>query len=291
MQANNNKKPGVLRGSIEIELSTKEAVALFYGRQRSTQSNAIVGLSAFAQKVKYINNASHNDDPYADYFLLLVESALKAAKTTLITWQDSLTGLSSESLLTINQGSSTRPVVLETSFASVYANIALELLKRADNLLLTLYALKHTGLINRAQCNKEIIKINKLMRRTLLSADGYKFFSINRKDVKQQTARYRQAHLAMKFTKELSAEILDKTLRAQHAPNIVVDPNDIFRKKPVKKPVEIVKKPMKEPMEKPVQTSTEEPEQDQQALEDQTGVKDAKDTQDDKDTKGVKDDK
>lgn len=270
MQANNNKKPGVLRGSIEIELSTKEAVALFYGRQRSTQSNAIVGLSAFAQKVKYINNAAHNDDPYADYFLLVVESALKAAKTTLVAWQDSLTGLSSQSLLTINQGSSTRPVVLETSFASVYANIALELLKRADNLLLTLYALKHTGLINRAQCNKEIIKINKLMRRTLLSADGYKFFSINRKDVKQQTARYRQAHLAMKFTKELSAEILDKTLRAQHAPNIVVDPNDIFRKNPVKKPV---------------QTSTEEPEQDQQALEDQTGVKD---TQDDKD---IKDDK
>lgn len=257
---NNTKKPGVLRNSIELELSTKEAVALFYGRDRSTASNSIVGLNAFAQKVKYINNAAHNNDPYADYFLLEVESALKEAKSTLIHWQDALTGLSSESLLTINQGSSTRPVALETSFASVYANIALELLKRADNLLLTLYALRHTGLMNRVECNKETTKIIKLMRKTFLSADGYKFFSVNRKDVEQQTARYRQAHIAMKFTRELPDAILDKTLRAEHAPNIIIDPNDIFRKKPVKKPlVTGVKKSLKAPVKEPVATPTIKP--------------------------------
>jgi hypothetical protein len=33
--------------------------------------NAIIGLNIFATKIKDINNASHNDDPYADYFLLL----------------------------------------------------------------------------------------------------------------------------------------------------------------------------------------------------------------------------
>jgi hypothetical protein len=88
--------------------------------------------------------------------------------------------------------------------------------------------------MNRVECNHETTKINKLMRKTFLSADGYKFFSVNRKDVEQQTARYRQAHLAMKFTRELPAAILDKTLRAEHAPNIMIDPNDIFRKNPLK---------------------------------------------------------
>lgn len=261
---NNTKKPGVLRNSIELELNTKEAVALFYGRDRSTTLNPIVGLNAFAQKVKYINNAAHNNDPYADYFLLEIEAALKEAKSILINWQDALTGLSTDSLLTINQGSSTKPVALETSFASVYANIALELLKRADNLLLTLYALKHTGLMNRVECNHETTKIIKLMRKTFLSADGYKFFSVNRQDVEQQTARYRQAHLAMKFTRELPEAILDKTLRAEHAPNIMLDPNDIFRKKPVKKTLKaVVKKPTKEPVKKleetPVKTPVKEP--------------------------------
>jgi hypothetical protein len=38
----------------------------------------------------------------------------------------------------------------------------------------------------------------------------------------------------MKFTRELPAAILDKTLRAEHAPNIMIDPNDIFRKNPLK---------------------------------------------------------
>jgi hypothetical protein len=117
-----------------------------------------------------------------------------------------------------------------------------------------------------------------------LSADGYKYFNINRKDVEQKTARYNQAHVAMKFTENLSTGerkttkgsetgshvspvsvkvtrtfnifesisesisdstvvamkftenlstgIMGKTLRAEHAPNIVLDPNEVFRKKP-----------------------------------------------------------
>lgn len=228
---NITSNPGALRNSIELELNTKEAVALFYGRKKTKELNPIVGLNTFASKVKYINNAAHNNDPYADYFLLRIESALKETKANLIAWQDEFTSLSSESLLTINQGSSTRPVSLETSFASVYANIALENLKRSDNLILTLYALKHTGLINRSACNNEVTKVNRLMRKTFLAADGYKFFNITRKDVEQKTARYRQAHIAMRFTEELPENILDKSLRAEHAPNIVIDPNDIFKKK------------------------------------------------------------
>jgi hypothetical protein len=86
--------------------------------------------------------------------------------------------------------------------------------------------------MNRVNCNKEITKVNKLMRKTFLSADGYKYFNINRKDVEQKTARYNQAHVAMKFTENLSTGIMGKTLRAEHAPNIVLDPNEVFRKKP-----------------------------------------------------------
>jgi hypothetical protein len=44
---------------------------------------------------------------------------------------------------------------------------------------------------------------------------------------------YNQAHVAMKFTENLSTGIMGKTLRAEHAPNIVLDPNEVFRKKPV----------------------------------------------------------
>jgi hypothetical protein len=42
--------------------------------------------------------------------------------------------------------------------------------------------------------NAILTKVNKLMRKTFLSADGYKYFNINRKDVEQKTARYNQAH-------------------------------------------------------------------------------------------------
>ncbi|SFV89220.1 FIG141694: hypothetical protein in PFGI-1-like cluster [hydrothermal vent metagenome] len=227
---NEADKPGVLRSSITVELSTKEAVALFNGRKKTEELNLIIGLSDFAQRVRDINNASHNNDPYADFFLLEIEYALKSAKEELIDSQDDLTKLSDSSLLQINQGSSIRPTTLETRFASVYANIALDLLKRADNLLLTLYALRHTGMFNRVDCNNQINNTKRLLRKTFLSANGYRFFGINRRDVEQQTAKYRQAHVAMKFTEELPADILDKTRRAEFAPNIVLDPNEIFRK-------------------------------------------------------------
>jgi hypothetical protein len=50
------------------------------------------------------------------------------------------------------------------------------------------------------------------MRKTFLSADGYKYFNINRKDVEQKTARYNQAHVAMKFTENLSTGVMFKHL-------------------------------------------------------------------------------
>lgn len=229
---NEANKPGALRSSITVILDTKDAVNLFNGRKKTESLKAIIGLSAFAQRVRDINNAAHHNDPYADFFLLEIEDALRLATKELIDFQDELTQLSDKSLLTIDQGSSVNPTKLETSFASVYANIALELLKRADNLLLSLYSLKHAGLLTRAECNHDINKINRLMRKTFLSVSGYKFFGVNRRDVKQKTAKYRQAHIAMKFTEELPDEILDKTRRAKHAPNIIPDPNEIFRKPP-----------------------------------------------------------
>jgi len=241
----NSNRPGPLRNSSSAEFNTKEAVALFYGRKKTEKLNAIIGLNIFATKIKDINNAAHNDDPYADYFLLNIDSALKGAARRLSEWQNTFTKLSNDSLITINQGSSVNPMTLEVSFSSTYANIAFSLLKQSDNLMLTIYALKHIGLINRVVCNQEINKVNKLMRKTFLSADGYKYFSINRKDVKQKTARYIQAHVAMKFTENLPQEIMDKSLRAEHAPNIILDPNEVFRKKP--KPVTknpVTKKPV-----------------------------------------------
>jgi hypothetical protein len=47
--------------------------------------------------------SAHNDDPYADYFLLNIDSALKDAKKTLTEWQNSFTELANSSLVTIDQ--------------------------------------------------------------------------------------------------------------------------------------------------------------------------------------------
>jgi hypothetical protein len=38
----------------------------------------------------------------------------------------------------------------------------------------------------------------------------------------------------MKFTENLPQEIMDKSLRAEHAPNIILDPNEVFTPKHIR---------------------------------------------------------
>lgn len=224
------EKPGRLQIDVKITLDSKEAQSLFYGRRKSEpdgNASAIIGLNNFANRMRYIVNAARNDDPYADYFLIKVEKVLQLAKKELALKLNECNDKKKESSLQIGITGSIKPVIITTSYASVHANIALELLQMADKLFVEIRGLVHVALMSRIAGNNAIENIKRLMRRTFLSQQGYKFIGINRQDVELMTVRAETAKIAMEGhlklfgDDQLPAAILDRTLRAEHSPNII----------------------------------------------------------------------
>lgn len=216
--------PGFLKTSISVDLNTRQATKLFYGQEGDKKEGKpeITGLFKFAEKIKQVTYGAHTDDPYADYFLLEIEKSLSDARAKINTIHEQITQYSDRTLLKIDQGSSIKPVKFNTSFASVYANMALDLLKLADNTIMEILAIKHIGFLETEQANTMIGTIERIMRCVFLSTKNYRYTQICRKDVIERNAKYRTAHTSMKFTQELSSEILDRNsgYRAKHAPNI-----------------------------------------------------------------------
>ena len=216
---------GALAIKIKTELKSKDALALFYGRRgEKNKVVGIIGVQAFASKVRQITNASRNDDPYADLMLIRIEKALSDCEQKLKAYQENIdkktetiTGNASQTIKTINN----QPIVIETSYASVYANISLQVLSHADTLFVSIYALNHiAGILNKEKA-KLINEIKTLIRKTLLSVAGYHYMGINRNDIILQTARTVQVAEKMKSLGELPKEVIDGIIRAKYAPHII----------------------------------------------------------------------
>ena len=219
------EEPGMLKTSVSVELNTKQAVKLFYGQigNKETGKQEIAGVLRFAEKVKQMTYAASRDDPYADYFLVLVEKSLEESKRKIQIIHEQMSAYSDQTLLTINQGSSIKPVVFKTEFASVYANLALDLLKYADNVIVEVLAIKHIGLLETEKANITIGSIQRIMRQVFLSTGNYQYVvKLNRTEVINKTAKYQTAHNAMKLKSELSQDLMDRNpkARAKRAPNI-----------------------------------------------------------------------
>ena len=230
--------PGLLKTLISLDLNTKQAVSLFYGQEGDKEEGRpeITGLVKFADKLKQITYAAHVDDPYADYYLIKIEAALIEARKKIKAVHTEVTQYSDRTLLTINQGSSIKPVKLKTSFSSVYANMSLELLKYSDNIMMEILAIKHIGLIGTTEANAIIGTIKRVMRHVFLSSKNYRYTQVTRKDVRNKTAKYQTAHNLMKFTQELPQDLLEKVegSRAKNAPN-VFDPSSLSRAGPTRR--------------------------------------------------------
>lgn len=219
------EEPGMLKTSVSIELNTKQAVKLFYGQigDKETGKHEITGLLRFAEKIGQITYAASRDDPYADYFLVLVEKSLEESRNKIQSIHEQMSAYSDQTLLTINQGNSIEPVVLKTEFASVYANLALDLLKYADNIIVEVLANKHVGLLETENANAIVNNIQRIMRRVFLSTRNYQYVvKLNRTEVVNKTPKYKAAHKSMKLTSELPQDLMDRDpkARAKRAPNI-----------------------------------------------------------------------
>ena len=81
-------RPGLLRGSASLDIQTRQAQRLVYGRRHTESKEHIIGLVRFGMNMKRIWSSAGRDDPYADWTLLQVEESLNSTRDYINTLRD-----------------------------------------------------------------------------------------------------------------------------------------------------------------------------------------------------------
>ena len=210
--------PGALRSQATLEIQTRQAQRLVYGRRADSGRPPIVGLIRFAAMLRPIWSGSAADDPYADWWLVRVESELESARGVLEDLEATCkTRLKAAPAVNITLAESLAPVQVELAFNNPYAFHGAYLLGQYDALVRAILTARHVGMMDRAAAERMLREGGQAVRRAYAQARGYRFLAVTRVDLNQGTAK---AARARELLGEVPAEILSGEIRAAYAPEI-----------------------------------------------------------------------
>ena len=237
-------QPGRLRSKSTLVLETRHAQMIFEGRKGNIEKGKaeIVGLKKFASLLKSIWQASSNDDPYADWWLIKIERALESATQELgkqITNFNKL--LSVEQNLKHEVSHSIEPIELELRFSIPYAFQGAKLLMIHDELVRTLLTANHVGVSDNRIIRKALHESGRKVRGTFQNVTGFRFTGLTREEIKSGNAKALKAMTEMGAVPE---HIMDKSLRPSFLPEGLIFANTDSGY--FSTPSEITKKPLKQ---------------------------------------------
>jgi integrating conjugative element protein (TIGR03761 family) len=217
--------PGPLRSEASLEIQTREAQKLVVGRQVDIDSGGsvrkvehIVGLHSFGRRMGKIWVAAQHDDPFADWYLLQVETALNTAKITISAKNIVLSQLmDGVNAIKIKTSQSINPVSVDLHFSNPYGYIAAYLIAEFDSLACTVLTASHIGLIDRSLRTKMMESASKLIRKAFLLSAQWRFTGVTRAAIR---ADEMTAQTACDLMGELPNDHLELKLRAKIAPEI-----------------------------------------------------------------------
>ena len=213
-----NPQPGALRSQAIMELQTRQAQRLVYGRRVGDDRPAIVGLLRFATMLRPIWSGAMGDDPYADWWLIRVERELTQGRELLADLRTHVEKiLRSAPAIDIQVAQSLEPSRVDLNFSNPYAFMGAYLLADFDALVRAILTARHVGLMDRDTSERLLHEGGRAVRRAFNAAKGYRFLAVKREDLRQETAK---AQHAREVLGSIPVEVLEGELRADHAPEI-----------------------------------------------------------------------
>lgn len=215
-------RPGLLRGSASLDIQTRQAQRLVYGRRRTESKEHIVGLVRFGMHMKRIWSSAGRDDPYADWALLQVEESLNGTREFINALRQETESLleSAATGVQINIAHSLQPVRVPLQFANAFGYMGAYLIADFDQLVCAILTGRHVGLIQRGNSDKALHNCARRVRHAFALSSLWKFTLVTRTDVRNNTPIALKAKEAMAIMGELPHEILDGRRRARIAPEI-----------------------------------------------------------------------
>ncbi len=221
-QANRLEMPAALQGRVWLSVQTHQARQLIHGRKGNAGKATIIGLVGFADRLRLIWQASRDDDPYADWWLIKVHKAIETARAEIDNRQVGLTEqLAQLPAMEISIAASQQPYRISLNFVNPYAYRAAQLLGAFDSLMCTALTARHIGLLVEANYQQVVQDSARQLRALFLIPQGYRYLKIDRIAVQQASARSLEAKQAMG---EVPAAILSGEQRPPLAPRKLLFP-------------------------------------------------------------------
>ena len=212
------RQPGALRSQTSMEIQTRQAQRLVYGRRADGGKPAIFGLLRFGTMLRPIWEGAATDDPWADWCLVQIERDLLEAREALEALMAQIQKrLNSLPAMDVAVAQSVEPVKVDLTFTSPYAFMGAYLLADYDVLVRSVLTGRHVGLFDRDTAERTLREGGRIVRRAFNTAQGYKYLGVCREDVRQGTQK---AARAAEMLGSLPQAVIDGTLRAAHAPDI-----------------------------------------------------------------------
>lgn len=215
-------RPGTLRGSATLDIQTRQAQRLVYGRQRTDDKEQIIGLVRFGLNMKRIWSSAGRDDPYADWTLIKVESALNTARETIGQIRHETEALLASAAIgiSIEIAHSLQPVRVPLQFANAYGYMGAYLIADFDQLVCTMLTARHVGLISREESARKLHQASRLVRHAFFLSAPWRFTLVTRDDICANNPKAQKAKEAMAAMGEIPQEVLEGRVRAGIAPEI-----------------------------------------------------------------------
>lgn len=181
-----------------LTVHTGFAKALIRGRRPSKRKPAIIGLLGFAARLRGIWQAARADDPYADWWLIRLDEALKLAGNKL---DNELAALDERLCvspsLDFGTAYSDAPFHLTLRFSNPYAYQAAVLVGEFDRNVCMLLTAKHVGVVNERIAERIVRGCSGALRRLFTIPQGYRCLGIDRDALRSEVALAERAGTLM----------------------------------------------------------------------------------------------
>ena len=214
---------GSLRSDVKLTLHTHHAARIWMGRPKSDLKPGIIGLSGFCSVVNRMSRGAQQDDPYSDWWMILLEDKITESKQGLKDIEARLdTAMATlPPAISISENLSIQPISMPLYISNPIGFQAVYLLTGYDEIVRRILLAQHVGLVGRRDMEAWIDEGAAVLRSLFGLAQLYKYSGAERDDFAANNAKAEAARKLYERYGELPQDILQGLRRSTFAPPII----------------------------------------------------------------------
>lgn len=208
---------GVLRSQMTLQIHTRQASRLWYGRRQTEDRSGILGLNGFLSITNRINLGSRQDDPYSDLWMIQVEEKIDSVNSQLKNLKDEIDKIFElvPSSFSISENLNVQPVNLPIFAGSHLGYLAIYILAQYDEIVRKALLARHIALLDHSGLEYWLDRGDHYLRSLFALVQHYRFSGVSRKDFIEGNAA---AKAAVEKYGEVPPDIFDGTRRSRFSP-------------------------------------------------------------------------